>query len=1027
MTNQIPKPLAEALIEGRLILFAGAGMSMPQLPGWTSLLNSMLAKGLDERSPAIIAEQAKIRKLIAANKLLAAARLLRDGLQPAGFCSFLSTAFRDARPDQRHRTAARLPFAGILTTNFDTLIEDAIIIARQGRSSVRVLNQTQIPELMLGLRERRLGVVHVHGEVTDSQSIILAKPDYTALKKNPQFRQYFQTLCSTYTFLFVGYSLQDEDLLLFLDEVFAKTGGHAGPHFVLEHPSKITSARRKEFGECYGIRFLEDKAVSGKSYPDILQFLQELEAILPVSAETAEDVSELFQDWGCRDLKQESSPGRLMFRGVRSASFGEELPIALAYTDRKANQQDVDALDRLKATQRVLVTRTSSRIDVPPGLRVFTRDELLDQLIPFARYLTQLRSAYENPVREEDRIHEYYVPLRARRHHKDARSAAKSKPENLDQIVKEWLQDESGNRRHLSILGEFGTGKSWFARRQAYLAATEGQTSRTPILFQLRNWSERFDLKSLVTSTLIETYGLKPAEGYRSFERLNREGRLLLIFDGFDEMVRNANSPRTAAQNFEAIAGLAKAKQSKILLTCRTEYFATEKEEQKVVLGRHPRDDFRSAGIRTREDWIEGREGFECAHVELFDDDQLAEALKKRGEAGLLPKLKRVRSLFEFAHRPVLLDMVLKTSGDWASSRRRNSFTLAGLYENYTERLLTLHTDDAITSEARKALIEECAWRMQSTQKLKLKDTDFEAIVRERFPVADSEEVIRRVKDLSSQASYFRREGDWFSFAHKSFLEYFVARRVAQSLRDSRNPNIPLTDVIVSFLPDLLLVEQARVEELDGMVKVPAGLFVYGSEEEQDLSIRDIACEYWIDKTPVTNAQYLAFLNKTGGANPKWIDPKWSRIKQAPDGALLLEAGYEMHPVVGVTWFGAEAYANHVGKRLPTEEEWERAARGVDGREYPWRGAFSKALCNTVESRIHDTTPVGSYPKGASPAGALDMSGNVWEWTASDWDKLKVLRGGSWFSVSDFARCASRIRVDPVDTGIVIGFRCART
>jgi formylglycine-generating enzyme required for sulfatase activity len=924
----IPKPLADALVQRRLILFVGAGMSMPQLPGWTRLLQNMLAKGLNERAPGILRFEKKIRKQILDNKLLPAADLLRKGLGPAGFCSFLAEQLRDAKGDERHEIAARLPFAAILTTNFDTLIEDA---QRQSKPPL-VLNQARIPELMHALLERAFTVVHMHGEVNDSQTIVLAAPDYAALKKNQQFSHFFQTLSTTHTFLFVGYSLQDEELLLFLNQVFRKSAGNSGTHYALEHKSKLTAARRKEFNDNYGIRFVEDES---DGHADIRQFLLNLEGMLPVSPQEAEDATALFEEWGCLDLKPENSPGRLLFRGVRPDAFSVDQPIALLYQDRAVTQADVDALLGLKAEQRVLVSRRKSKLS-DDKIRFFTRDELLDMLIPFQRYLPAIEEKYHAPVHEEDRIEEYYVPLKVRRKLTD-------KPEPLDHLVEEWLDDESGARRHLSILGEFGTGKSWFARRLNYLAARKRK--RTPILFQLRDWSERFDLKSLVTATLMDVHQLRPVTGFKAFERLNKEGRLLLIFDGFDEMVRNANNPRTATENFEDIAALAKAEKAKIILTCRTEYFATDQEEQKVVLGRH------DGVIRTKEKWIDGRPGFECAYVELFNDAQLGEALTKRGEKDLLPKLKRFKSLFNFAHRPVLLDIVLKSKDKWKTKRQ---VTLTDLYEGYTEALLGFHSDSQIKALERRELIEACAWRMQSTQRLTLKAADFEDLVKMHFPSADSAEVTRRGKDLSSQASYFRREGDWFSFAHKSFLEYFVARGVAAALREGRKPEIPLTDVIVEFLPDLLADVAADIEEQDGMMLVRKGPFVFGNEERRSLHIEQLDYDFWIDKTPVTNAQYLLFLQRKG-VDSKWIRHDESRIRPGATGALTITLGYEDHPVVGVSGFGAEAYAKDVGKRLPTEQEWERAARGIDGREYPWRGALSKTLCNTL----------GGHPKPA--------------------------------------------------------------
>jgi formylglycine-generating enzyme required for sulfatase activity len=247
---------------------------------------------------------------------------------------------------------------------------------------------------------------------------------------------------------------------------------------------------------------------------------------------------------------------------------------------------------------------------------------------------------------------------------------------------------------------------------------------------------------------------------------------------------------------------------------------------------------------------------------------------------------------------------------------------------------------------------------------------------------------------------------------------------------------------------------------IDGMemVYIPAGNFLMGSDPSEDPDADDdespqrlVALDgFWMDRTEVTNAMYARFLNEMGNQEEEgvtWLEIGSSDalIEEQAD-EFLPKAGFAGHPVVEVSWYGAQAYCQWAGGRLPTEAQWEYGARGEDGRLYPW--GDDPPTCDLAQFDECDgrTVPVGSFsPEGDSPFGLADMAGNVWEWTADWYDPdyyengltnnppgppsgdRKVLRGGSWLNfVNDVVRAASRNYNVPTNRSNLVGFRCAQ-
>ncbi len=264
---------------------------------------------------------------------------------------------------------------------------------------------------------------------------------------------------------------------------------------------------------------------------------------------------------------------------------------------------------------------------------------------------------------------------------------------------------------------------------------------------------------------------------------------------------------------------------------------------------------------------------------------------------------------------------------------------------------------------------------------------------------------------------------------------------------------LPTSTSRPTLTPDLPIQGDSQTRPADGMVMVyiPAGEFEMGSTDggDDEQPVHEVVLDgFWIDRTEVTNARFAAFLNEQGnqtegGATWLNIGDEDCRIERS-EGAYRPVSGYANHPVIEVTWYGAAAYCEWVGGRLPTEAEWEVAARGPEGYAYPWgNSAPDCSLANYWGKDggcVGGTTTVGSYPTGASWVGAQDLAGNVWEWVG-DWygpyaagrqvnptgpssGELRVVRGGSWDGDQYYARCSARLRDRPDFSSDDLGFRC---
>jgi formylglycine-generating enzyme required for sulfatase activity len=250
--------------------------------------------------------------------------------------------------------------------------------------------------------------------------------------------------------------------------------------------------------------------------------------------------------------------------------------------------------------------------------------------------------------------------------------------------------------------------------------------------------------------------------------------------------------------------------------------------------------------------------------------------------------------------------------------------------------------------------------------------------------------------------------------------EEMLGKRIAQPLAqvsDKQTPKEPKPVQEARARP--FSVPQQMGEEITGkdgapMMLIPEGEFLYG-EDNRRLSLE----AFYMDKYEVTNSLYAVFLQKTGRQPPSY----WNHVQLSSVGNM---------PVIYVDWTEADAYCRYYGKRLPTEQEWEKAARGTDGRVYPWGNNRSSSYANYGKDDSGQyalTMPVGSYEAGKSPYGVYDLAGNVAEWTFSEHEgrySIKVVRGGSWNTPSQNVRSTFRAEFGRLAQNSALGFRCVQ-
>ncbi len=408
-------------------------------------------------------------------------------------------------------------------------------------------------------------------------------------------------------------------------------------------------------------------------------------------------------------------------------------------------------------------------------LFAYTFDELIEEYADFSHYFEWL----EKEVKDKE-IEKYFAPLAGRVDDlsREGEPLATSLYNDLDLYLDQWLV--APDKEHISILGEFGTGKTWLTLHYAYRLMNkyrEAQANnlprpRIPLIIQLRNYARGFkDVGALLSEFVFREHEIG-LSGYRAFEQLNRMGRLLLIFDGFDEMAERTDQQKMV-DNFWEIAKVV-VPGSKVILSCRTEYFHYGRQEREVLSGE----------LRAYSNTIVlDAPRFEVVYLELFREEQIRWVLARRAAPEIVEKIMGNRELVSLAHRPILIEFILEALPKVEEGKPTD---MAHIYYYAARRKMErdITQKRTFTSLADKLyFLCELSWEMLSRNHTSLSYRLFPDCIRHYFGVKVTEvEQDYWHHDLLGQTMLVRDVKGDYSPAHRSLLEFFVAYKFAAEM-----------------------------------------------------------------------------------------------------------------------------------------------------------------------------------------------------------------------------------------------------
>ncbi len=466
----------------------------------------------------------------------------------------------------------------------------------------------------------------------------------------------------------------------------------------------------------------------------------------------------------------------ILVRGIQGeAQISDVIALRQAVNEQRTDRGCLVAVRRISRAARNEVKKEKNQ-----DLACYTFDELLDEQADFSPYINWLEAEVKSKG-----IDKMYVPLACTKEEFDSvtkqRIAVSHYDEGdgwIDGYIDLWLDDPA--KEHISILGEFGTGKTWFALHYAWTALQRYHEAkkrgverpRLPLVIPLRDYAKAVSVESLFSEFFFRKYEIR-LPGYSAFEQLNRMGKLLLIFDGFDEMAAKVDR-QAMINNFWELAKVV-VLGAKVILTCRTEHFPEAKEGRALLNAQLQASTANLTGEAPQ---------FEVLELEKFNNEQIRQVLSLQAQAPTVEQVMGNPQLLDLARRPVMTELILEALPDIEAGKLVD-MSRVYLYAVRRKMERDIKAERTFTSLADKLyFLCELSWEMLSTAQMSLNYRLFPDQIRRLFGsvVREEKNLDHWHYDMMGQTMLIRNsEGD-YTPAHRSLLEFFVAYKFAAQL-----------------------------------------------------------------------------------------------------------------------------------------------------------------------------------------------------------------------------------------------------